>query len=76
MVSGWLSALPHRWQKGFQIINHALILLEARYLVAIVGIIVALAGVITAMTIDKIIGIAVVLVGGFLITLPFTRPSD
>ena len=48
----------------------------ARAFVAFLGIVIAVAGAVTAILLDRFIGIALVLIGGFLLTLPFTRPFD
>jgi len=48
----------------------------ARSLVAAIGVLTALAGVVAAAYFDKIAGIAMVLIGGFLLTLVVTRAHD
>ena len=47
-----------------------------RLFIALLGVVIALAGVVTAVYYDRFVGIAFVLVGGFLITLPLTRSTD
>ncbi len=48
----------------------------ARGFVAAIGVLTALAGVAVAAYVDKISGIAMIAVGGFLLTLVVTRAQD
>jgi len=47
-----------------------------RMFVLTIGLIIAVAGVVAANSVDKIFGIAIILVGAFLIILPLARTAD
>lgn len=47
-----------------------------RIFVAFLGLIMALIGVVAALYIERFLGIAFIIVGGFLISLPLSLPSD
>ena len=49
---------------------------SSRTLFAIVGFGVAVAGIGVAWTVDRLIGMALLIVGGFLLILPFSRVHD
>lgn len=49
---------------------------EARTFLAILGLVFAIAGLAVAWTFDPLIGIGVLLIGAFLLVLPFTRSRE
>ncbi len=49
---------------------------EARTFLVVLGLVFAIAGLAVAWTFDRLIGIGVLLIGAFLLALPFTRSRE
>lgn len=50
--------------------------MEAKSFLFTLGLVFAIMGVVLAQYVDKILGVGFVVVGAFLLMLPFARPSD
>lgn len=65
-----------REQKVYRAVRDAPSMSGPRMFVAFLGLIMALVGLATALYFERILGIAFIVVGAFLISLPLSLPSD